>query len=147
MTLHEAIVKVLNQIGQPARASHIADLLNQQNLYQRNDREPIPPNQISARIRNYSNLFYKDGPNIGLIQWKTMPNKFKKTEGETAMQQPDPPSETLLTKEWDVRRISGLKAASFKLIGRLGFILKQGLPMEQALNQCGIYAISIPSRY
>lgn len=147
MTLHEAIIKVLNQLGQPAQSSKIADLINQQNLYRRGDREPVAASQVSARMNNYRGIFYREeNDDIGLVQWKTMPNTFKSPIVKQVVQ-PDLPQDTQNTEEWDVRNISGLKTANFKSIGRLGFLMKQGLPMDPALKQCGLYSISIPSRY
>ena len=51
MTLHEAIVKVLTDVGHALSAGAIAAEINERGLYNRRDRAPVPPNQIAARVR------------------------------------------------------------------------------------------------
>lgn len=57
LTLHEAIQKVLREANKPMSTSEIAEQINLQGLYQRGDSNPIPTSQISARVKNYANLF------------------------------------------------------------------------------------------
>lgn len=66
MTLHEAIEKILKEHQGPMNAKEIADNVNNQRLYQRSDGEPVPPSQITARVKNYPFLFEIDGNMIRL---------------------------------------------------------------------------------
>ncbi|MDO1450354.1 N-6 DNA methylase [Rhodocytophaga aerolata] len=68
MTLHEAIVEVLEDLGHPLSTRHIADEVNRRRLYQRGDGEPVPSSQISARVRNYPNLFLIENNRIRLVK-------------------------------------------------------------------------------
>ena len=62
MYLHEAIEQVLKENGHPMTSREIADVINAKKLYTRSDGQDLPTSQISARIKNYSNLFdKKDG--------------------------------------------------------------------------------------
>lgn len=70
MTLHEAIIKVLEEANQPLNASDIAQRINEKSLYQRGDNQPVPSSQVNARVSNYSEYFYKKGSLIGLVSWK-----------------------------------------------------------------------------
>ena len=45
----------------------LADAINEQDLYQRGDGYPVPPNQIGARAKNYPHLFVKVGNKIDLV--------------------------------------------------------------------------------
>lgn len=60
MTLHEAITLVLHQSKTPLTPKEIADVINQQQLYDRSDKNPVPESQISARINKYPELFIKN---------------------------------------------------------------------------------------
>lgn len=57
MKLHEAIEMVLRDAGTPLTFTQIAKLINKQNLYNRKDGKPVPASQISARVKNYPQLF------------------------------------------------------------------------------------------
>jgi hypothetical protein len=57
MKLHEAIQEVIRQSGRPLTFTEIANLINQDSLYSRKDGHPVPASQISARVRNYPELF------------------------------------------------------------------------------------------
>ena len=70
MTLHEAIVKVLEEVGRPLSASDIARRVNEKKLYARGDNQPVPSGQIHARVNEYPKLFIKVGGLIGLLIWK-----------------------------------------------------------------------------
>lgn len=67
MTLHEAIVFVLKKNGQPMTAREIADVVNKENLYSRGDGNDVPSAQISARVKNYPQLFAKENGKIKLL--------------------------------------------------------------------------------
>ena len=69
MTLHEAIVKVLQENMQPMSAREIANILNERKLYIRKDGSEIKTSQIHARVKNYPALFTKDEKGIGLVHW------------------------------------------------------------------------------
>ena len=57
MTLHEAIIEVIKEAGKPLAKNEIANRINEGKLYTRGDGNPVPTNQISARINNYPDLF------------------------------------------------------------------------------------------
>ncbi len=57
MTLHEAIEKVLREESAALTFTEIAKLVNKQGLYVRKDGKPVPASQISARVKNYPQLF------------------------------------------------------------------------------------------
>lgn len=67
MTLHEAMEQVLKEEGRPMTRQELADAINEQDLYQRGDGYPVPPNQIGARAKNYPYLFVKVGNKIDLV--------------------------------------------------------------------------------
>ncbi len=67
MTLHEAIEKLLRQIGRPMTTQQIADELNKNDWYQKKDGSKIQAFQIHGRTRNYANIFDRDGSIVSLI--------------------------------------------------------------------------------
>lgn len=67
MTLHEAIIKVLEAAGRNLTAREIADEINSKALYVRKDKNPVPASQISARVNNYPEKFSKNKSKIGLF--------------------------------------------------------------------------------
>ncbi|WP_099291266.1 MULTISPECIES: winged helix-turn-helix domain-containing protein [unclassified Butyricimonas] len=68
MKLHEAIEKVLKDEKKPMTATEIAEKINQQGLYERGDKLPLPASQVSARVGNktYVAMFEKKGGYIKL---------------------------------------------------------------------------------
>ena len=60
MTLHEAIGKVLREAAGPLTFTQITKLVNKEALYARKDGKPVPASQISARVKNYPQLFSVD---------------------------------------------------------------------------------------
>ena len=68
MTLHEAITKVINESTKVTMsASEIADVVNQKKYYIKKDESLIAASQISARVKNYKELFKKVGSQISLL--------------------------------------------------------------------------------
>lgn len=57
MTLHDAIEKLLQQTGRPMTAREIADELNKNKWYVKNDQSEIKTNQITARVDDHHELF------------------------------------------------------------------------------------------
>ena len=84
MKLHEAIETILKEAGNPLKPAEIAARINARNLYTRGDGKPVPYNQISLRVRNYSSLFVKriDGT-VALSNWSgkevSAPKRIPKT--------------------------------------------------------------------
>lgn len=61
ITLHEAIKRVINEYGSTT-VEEITLRVNENGLYMRKDKKPVPKNQVRARIRKYAHLFIiKDG--------------------------------------------------------------------------------------
>ncbi len=147
MTLHEAIEKVLKEKGKPLKPTEIAEILNEIKIYQKGDRSRIKSGQVSARVNNYPSYFFKENGLIYLSNWNSTTEKNKKTipakkahtnintESMTIKLIGDPSNKDFLTKN------------KFEKLGTLSQLLKNGLPNNEKLNLCGIYAISIPSDY
>jgi len=57
MKLHEAIQEVIRESGKALTFTEIAKQINAQKLYTRKDGQPVPASQISARVKNYPQLF------------------------------------------------------------------------------------------
>jgi len=66
MTLHEAIVRVLQTKGKSMTTQEIADELNRNGLYSKRDGSTITDFQIHGRTRNYGHLFLREGSNVSL---------------------------------------------------------------------------------
>lgn len=60
MKLHEAIEKLLIETRRPMTTTEIAEKLNQNKWYTRQDNGPITALQIHGRTRNYPHLFLRD---------------------------------------------------------------------------------------
>ena len=69
MTLHEAIEKVLRDNHHAMSSSDIAEAINTAHLYEREDKNPVPSSQISARVNNYPLLFKREERKITLRNW------------------------------------------------------------------------------
>lgn len=69
MKLHEAIEKLIQQVGQPMTTQQIADELNQNGWYQKKNGSQISAYQIDRRTKKkeYSKLFNRDGSTVSLI--------------------------------------------------------------------------------
>ena len=66
MKLHDAIVEILKQAGNPMSTQQIADRLNETGLYMKRDGSAISAFQIHGRTRNYSHLFDRNGSVVSL---------------------------------------------------------------------------------
>jgi chorismate mutase len=66
-TLHEALAQILRENhNRWMSARELADEVNRRGLYSKRDGSAVEANQISARTKNYSDLFEKDGGRIRL---------------------------------------------------------------------------------
>jgi len=73
MTLHEALARVLEDIGNEwMSARELADEVNRRGLYRKRDGSPVEVNQVHARTNNYDDLFEKNGPKIRLKKGATV---------------------------------------------------------------------------
>jgi hypothetical protein len=67
LTLHEALEHVLQERGNAwTSARELADEVNARGLYTKRDRRPVEVNQVHARVKNYTQLFEKEGSQIRL---------------------------------------------------------------------------------
>ncbi|MDY0104556.1 MAG: HTH domain-containing protein [Lentimicrobium sp.] len=66
MTLHEAIIKVLQQAGRALTTSEIADALNKNKWYEKKDKSLIIAYQIHGRTKNYPQYFDRQGSLVTL---------------------------------------------------------------------------------
>ncbi|MDR0874565.1 MAG: winged helix-turn-helix domain-containing protein [Prevotellaceae bacterium] len=67
MTLHEAIVKLLQEKGRSMTTTEIANELNKNGWYEKKDGSEIIPFQIHGRTKNYPHLFAREGSTVSLI--------------------------------------------------------------------------------
>ena len=69
MKLYEAIIEILKRNPNGLTSRQIAKEINDGELYEREDKKPVPSSQISARINRdtYKHLFKKEG-NIILLK-------------------------------------------------------------------------------
>jgi len=67
MVLHEAMVKLLQQTGQPMTTQQIADELNKNGWYKKKNGSKIIAYQIFGRAENYPHLFTRNGSMISLL--------------------------------------------------------------------------------
>ncbi|MBN2602545.1 MAG: winged helix-turn-helix domain-containing protein [Candidatus Thermoplasmatota archaeon] len=147
MTLHEAIEKVLKENGKPLKPAEIATILNDLKIYQKGDKSRIKSSQISARVNNYPSYFFKDNGLVYLNNW----DKVKKEKTSITPEKKEPrkvSAESLnVNLKGNPSEIDFLTKNEFEMIGLLSDLLKNGLPNNENLNRCGIYAISIPNDY
>ncbi|AFU70515.1 hypoxanthine DNA-glycosylase, putative [Psychroflexus torquis ATCC 700755] len=85
MTLHQAIEKLLRQTGRPMTTQQIADELNKNKWYQKKDGSTIQAFQIYGRIRNYADIFDRDGSTVFLIGQPTTKTKAPTAKKPTAI--------------------------------------------------------------
>jgi len=67
MTLHEAIEKLLRQSKRPMTTGEIADILNKNKWYQKQNGSVITAFQIHGRTKNYTQLFDRNGTTVSLV--------------------------------------------------------------------------------
>jgi hypothetical protein len=92
MTLHEAIIKVLQSKNKAMSTQEIADELNKNKWYQKKDKSLITAYQIHGRTKNYPHLFERNGSIVSLkdqsvksdleIIKKKTGKSLKKTSGQ-----------------------------------------------------------------
>lgn len=86
MTLHEAIVQVLQSANRAMTTQQIAEELNRNKTYQKRDGSEITEFQIYSRTRRYPDLFVRDGNSIKLKGDKNIEKiiieNFKVFEGQ-----------------------------------------------------------------
>lgn len=80
MTLHDAIIKVLQMKNRSMTTQEIADELNKNRLYVKKDKSLITAFQIHGRTRNYNQLFDRDGSTV--ILRNTREGSSRKVEVE-----------------------------------------------------------------
>lgn len=147
MTLHEAIEKVLKKNGKPLKPSEIASTLNEIKIYQKGDKSRIKSSQISARVNNYPSYFFKENGLIYLNNWNTTTEEIKVTIPEKK-EVKNINNESLSIKlTGNPSSIDFLTKNGFDKVGTLSQLLKNGLPNNEKLTLCGVYAISIPNEY
>lgn len=66
VTLHEAMIEVLRENGAPMTSREIADSINARELYRRKDGHALLAGQVSARARNYHQLFHRTASHIAV---------------------------------------------------------------------------------
>ncbi|MGF7059953.1 hypothetical protein HNR33_003642 [Brassicibacter mesophilus] len=81
MILHEAIEKLLSQVGRHMTTTEIAKELNKNGWYHKKDGSMIQPYQIHGRTRNYPQIFIRNGSTVFLRE-QTSLNKSTHIEIE-----------------------------------------------------------------
>jgi hypothetical protein len=66
MTLHEAIIKILQQKGSPMSTMEITEEINNSGLLKRSDGSNVCNFQVHSRTFNYPDLFVKKGKLVSL---------------------------------------------------------------------------------
>lgn len=66
MKLHEAIEKLIKDVGRPMTTNEIANRLNENKLYTKKDGSQITSFQIHGRTKNYTKIFIRDGSLVSL---------------------------------------------------------------------------------
>ena len=157
MTLHEEIVQILKEKGNPLSTSEISDLVNQRKNYKKKDGSSVSPFQIHGRTRNYSNLFLRNKSIVGLKgRDEAVIDNVKRdnpTGGDYRVQNQaiDSVSNTSLiqteSSSLQVHKTEYLKNSAFINIGTVLQISSSGFPAVPALISCGVYAITKPENY
>ena len=83
MTLHEAIVKVLQSKNKAMTTQEIADELNRNKWYQKKDKSTITAYQIHGRTKSsgsYTHLFERNGTTVSLVEKTFKPDIEKLSE-------------------------------------------------------------------
>jgi hypothetical protein len=69
MTLHEAIVEILRDMGRSMSTKELASEVNRRGFYRKKDLSPVTAFQIHGRTRNYDRLFLRQGSQVQLLEW------------------------------------------------------------------------------
>lgn len=75
MTCHEAMADVLRQSGGPLSSRQIADAINRRRLYAMRDGRDVHQSQVSARARNYPDLFERTADRRIALRRKRHPSQ------------------------------------------------------------------------
>lgn len=78
MTLHEAIERILQEEGIPMTSSKLADMVNERNLYKRQDGLPVSASQVTSRVNNYNKIFIKENGEVKLVKNDLISQEFRK---------------------------------------------------------------------
>ena len=70
LTLHEAIIMILEENNRIMSTKELAEQVNAKKLYIKKDGTPVTAFQIHGRTKNYPNLFLRDGSSVGLVRWQ-----------------------------------------------------------------------------
>lgn len=135
MTLHLAIEEVLSAIGRPLTSREIADEVNRRRLYRRGDGTPLPPSQVSARVKNYPALFTTTSNRIWLTD-RALPCGDEPSEAscpaeEAPRQRPELPAESEMPMD-----------AEAALLGSTNFRSADDIDAEVP-DEFGLYAIRV----
>ena len=147
MTLHEAIETVLKEKGKSLKPTEIAKILNDIKIYQKGDMGKIKSSQISARVNNYPSYFFKEDGLVYLNNWDKAKNKSTIANPEKKKLERINAESSDVKLKGDPSVIDFLTENGFEKIGTLSKLLNGGLPNNEKLNSCGVYAISIPYDY
>lgn len=134
MTLHQAIVQVLEQSKCPLTTGEIADVLNARKLYKKGDGSSIKSSQISARIRKYPHLFNKQGSYVTL-------------SGKKIETPPKPARKVTNNKTSPIRTSAKISSGDLLKLERDLLKEKWFMPVPQAShnlpNEAGLYALRV----
>ena len=118
MTLHEVIVKLLEEKGRSMTTAEIAGELNRNKWYTKEDRSLIIPYQIHGRTHKYPHLFKRDGAMVALINQPITISEIKSTKKKIKTKK----SLNIVVSEKAVER-KLLDVKSFKKAGIIDFFV------------------------
>lgn len=144
MTLHELIGRLLREAGRMLSTRELADLVNDDGSYVKRDKTRVTDFQIHGRTRNYSSIFVRDGSLVGLRDWERAANQLKI---DVPVQSESIPRLETVEDHVDVCMITYLEETGFELLGTIGELLRFGLPTDRILQQCGVYAVTLPAGF
>lgn len=128
MTLHEAIVRVLQEAGHAMTVEEIADRLNQTGWYVKRDGSRITPYQIHGRCRQYSHLFGRIPPPYGSTVYVRTAETAEGRKNEACL---------VGSRNW-------LIAKGFRPVRTVAALQAEGVPDSPESGSCGVYALVRP---
>jgi len=153
MTLHEAIAEILREAGHPMTTAEIAAQVNRRRSYTKKDGTPVTAYQIHGRTKNYDRLFTRNRTLVGLCERpaptrKEVPHAPARGERQAVgYGAAEDGAWVVDTEGQDVGTLSFLETSGFVRLGTVRDLIASGLPRDDALQDCGVYAIVAPSHY
>lgn len=133
MTLHEAMEKLLREAGRGMTKDKIAEKLNKNKWYQKEDCSEISPNQISARASTYPEIFHRKGGKISLVNR----NRTQQSSSKEVSKAPK--------NKKQIHR-KNITLVEKELLDQLKIKLDKSIDISSAPQSSGIYCIQIKDK-